>query len=108
MKAASPLINYLPNNLDFVDHLGHAIQVGNSRLCQLLQVETWNLAAEIEPHALIFTPDSLHRQMRLVQNTVLRQGEDLIGLFFVRQGFQDSIPLGGPAVKTSVLMQPLS
>ena len=90
----------LPNDLDLVDHLGHAVQPGNGGLGQLLQIETWDLAAKIEPLAVVFAPDSLHREVRLVQDPVFRQGKDLLGLRFVLEGFQDNTPLEGLAVKT--------
>ena len=78
----------LPKNLDLVDYLRHAFQSGNGGLRQLLQIETGNLAAEIEPPAVIFAPDSLCGQVRVVQNTVFRHGKDLVGLRFVLEGFQ--------------------
>ena len=93
----------LPEDLDLVDHLRHAVQPGNGGLRQLLQIEAGDLAAEIELPAVIFAPDPLHAQVRVVQNTVFRQGKDLVGLRFVLEGFQDNTPLEGPAVKNSVL-----
>jgi len=42
--------------------------------------------------AVIFAPDSLDGQVRLVQNTVSCQGSNLVGLRFVLKGFQKNPP----------------
>jgi hypothetical protein len=48
--------------------LGNAIHFGNSRLGKLLQIEAWNLAPKNEPAVCEFAPNSLRRQMGLMEN----------------------------------------
>ena len=59
-----------PHHFDLVDDLPHAFQAGYRLLGELFELEARHLTAKEESTCVTLAPDSLHAQMRLVEDAL--------------------------------------
>jgi hypothetical protein len=78
----------LPENLDLVNHLVHALQSGHGDLGKLLVIEARHLPVKKEAAIVEFAPNALHAQMGLPDQPGLGGGGRMLGAIRTWLAFQ--------------------